>query len=69
MSDDILQLKLDNLINSATETVRLNESSRQKLYGTLAETYVTWRELQQNPTWLEAQYKKLIFRTETQVMK
>lgn len=58
MSDDILQLKLDNLINSATETVRLNESSRQKLYGTLAETYVTWRELQQNPTWLEAQYKK-----------
>lgn len=58
MSDEILQSKLNELINSATEAFRLNESSRQKLYRTLAETYVTWREFQQNPTWLEAQYKK-----------
>lgn len=57
MSDEVLQSKLDALINSATEAVRLNESSRQKLYGTLAETYVTWREFQQNPKWLETQYK------------
>ena len=58
MSDEILQSKLDDLIISATEANRLNESSRQKLYGTLAHTYVTWRELQQNPKWLETQYKK-----------
>ena len=58
MSNTQLQKKLDELILLATETLRINESSRQKLYGTLAQTYVTWRELQQDPLWLDAQYKK-----------
>ena len=58
MGNTQLQTKLDDLILLASETVRINESSRQNLYKTLAQTYVTWKELQQDQLWLESQYRK-----------
>jgi len=50
--------KLDELRLMTTEALNLNESSRQHLYKTLAQTYLTWRDLSVDDAWLKDQYKR-----------
>jgi hypothetical protein len=57
MSKVEMKRKLDTLRLQATETMRLNDSSRQHLYKTLAQTYLTWRELSEDEAWLKDQYR------------
>ena len=58
MSKAKLKDKLAQLRLRATETTRLTESSRQHLYRTLSEAYLYWRDCQQEPDFLEKEYKK-----------
>ena len=57
MSKAEMKRKLDTLRLQATETMRLNDSSRQHLYRTLAQTYLTWRDLSGDEAWLKDQYR------------
>lgn len=58
MSNAAMMKKLDTLRILTTETLALNDSSRQHLYKTLAQTYLTWRELSADEAWLKDQYRR-----------
>ena len=53
-----LQKQLDELRIQALESKRLNDSTRQHLYKTIASAYVAWRDFSKDETFLEKQYKK-----------
>jgi hypothetical protein len=58
MSAKSLQKQLDELRLQALESKRLNDSTRQHLYKTIASAYVAWRDFSKDETFLEKQYKK-----------
>lgn len=58
MSNAAMKEKLDTLRILTTETLALNDGSRQHLYKTLAQTYLTWRELREDEAWLKDQYSR-----------
>lgn len=53
-----LQKQLDELRIQALESKRLNDSTRQHLYKTIASAYVAWRNFSKDEKFLEKQYDK-----------
>ncbi len=53
-----LRLKLDRLIGDADEQTQLYESSIQRLYITLGDVYLWWREARKHQGFLEDLYEK-----------